>query len=184
MLNLNFTPFPVIDTERLVLREIMDDDLPEIYYQRSDPEMMKYVDRTPARSLGDAGEFIGRINAALQTNEGITWGITLKNEPKLIGNIGIWRIEKEHHRAEIGYVLHTEHQSKGYASEALKAIINYGFSVMKLHSLEANVNPLNTASIKLLERNNFVKEAHFKENYYFDGKYLDSAIYSLLSSLK
>jgi len=183
MLDINFTPFPVIDTDRLVLREIMEDDLPEIYYQRSDPEMMKYVDRTPARSLEDAGEFIGRIKAALQANEGITWGITLKNEPKLIGNIGIWRIEKEHHRAEIGYVLHTEHQSKGYASEALKAIINYGFSVMKLHSLEANVNPLNTASIKLLERNNFTKEAHFKENYYFDGRYLDSAIYSLISSV-
>ena len=184
MLNLNFIPFPIIETERLILREIIDADLLEIFYQRSDPEMMQYVDRTPAHTHQDASEFIGRIQAALQTNEGITWGISLKNEPKLIGNIGIWRIDKEHHRAEIGYVLHPEYQSKGYASEALKAIIEYGFSVMKLHSLEANVNPLNIASIRLLERNNFVKEAHFKENYYFDGKYLDSVIYSLLSPLK
>lgn len=184
MLNLNFTPFPVIETERLILREIVDEDLPEIFYQRSDPEMMKYVDRTPAQSLDDARKFMGRVIAAQQANEGITWGITLKNEPKLIGNIGIWRIDKEHHRGEIGYVLHSEHQSKGYAAEALKAVINYGFSVMKLHSLEANVNPLNSASIKLLEKNNFVKEAHFKENYYFNGRYLDSAIYSLLSSVK
>jgi ribosomal-protein-alanine N-acetyltransferase len=181
MLNLNFTPFPVIHTERLVLREITDEDLPEVFFQRSDPQMMKYVDRAPARSLEDAAEFLGRLKAALLANEGITWGITLKDEPKLIGNIGIWRIEKEHHRAEIGYALHPGHQSKGYASEALKAILHYGFHTMKLHSMEANVNPDNAASIKLLERNNFIREAYFKENYFFDGKYLDSAIYSLLN---
>jgi ribosomal-protein-alanine N-acetyltransferase len=181
MLNINFTPFPVIHTERLVLREITEDDLPEIFYQRSDSQMMKYVDRVPARSLEDAAEFLGKIKTFQSTNEGITWGITLKNEPRLIGNMGIWRIEKEHHRAEIGYALHLSHQSKGYASEALKAILHYGFHTMQLHSMEANVNPGNAASIKLLERNNFVREAYFKENYFFDGKYLDSAIYSLIS---
>ena len=57
MLNLNFTPFPVIHTERLVLREITDEDLPEVFFQRSDPQMMKYVDRAPARSLEDAVSF-------------------------------------------------------------------------------------------------------------------------------
>jgi ribosomal-protein-alanine N-acetyltransferase len=104
----------------------------------------------------------------------------LKNEFKLIGNIGIWRIEKEHHRAEIGYALHPSHQGKGIMQEALKAVLDYGFHMMKLHSMEANVNPDNAASIKLLERANFVREAYFKENYFFDGKYLDSAIYSLI----
>jgi ribosomal-protein-alanine N-acetyltransferase len=181
MLNINFTPFPIIRTERLVLREITDDDLPEIFYQRSDPQMMKYLDRAPARSQENAAEFLGRLKATLSANEGITWGITLKGEPRLIGNIAIWRIDKEHHRAEIGYALHPEHQSKGYASEALKAILDYGFHTMKLHSLEANVNPKNNASIKLLEKNNFVREAYFRENYYFDGRYLDSAIYSLIN---
>jgi ribosomal-protein-alanine N-acetyltransferase len=61
------------------------------------------------------------------------------------------------------------------------AVMEYGFGTMKLHSLEANVNPDNKASIKLLERNNFIKEAHFKENYFYDERYLDSAIYSLLN---
>jgi ribosomal-protein-alanine N-acetyltransferase len=183
MLNLNFNPFPIIHTERLILREMTDKDLPEIFFQRSDPRMMKYVDRAPARSMDDAREFFTRIKAAQFANEGINWGITLKNEPKLIGNIGIWRIEQEHHRAEIGYALHPEHQGKGIMHEALKAVLNYGFDTMKLHSVEANVNPENRASIKLLERNNFIKEAHFKENYFFDGKYLDSAIYSLINPL-
>ena len=180
MLDLNFSPFPVIETERLVLREITDGDLAEIFYQRSDPQMMKYVDRKPASSMQDASDFLGRVQAALVSNDGITWGIALKNEPKLIGNMGLWRVDKEHHRAELGYVLHPEHQSKGYASEAMKAILHYGFHTMKLHSVEANVNPNNEASIKLLERNGFIREAYFKENYFFDGRFLDSAIYSLI----
>ena len=181
MLNVNFSPFPVIETERLTLREINDDDLPEIFYQRSDPQMMKYVDRAPAKSLEDAAGFLGRLRAALLTNDGITWGITLRNAHKIIGNIGLWRIDKEHHRAELGYVLHPVHQSKGYASEAMKAVLHYGFNTMKLHSVEANVNPDNAASIKLLERAGFIREAYFRENFYFDGKYLDSAIYSLIN---
>ncbi|MGE5859464.1 MAG: GNAT family N-acetyltransferase, partial [Ignavibacteria bacterium] len=60
--------------------------------------------------------------------------------------------------------------------------LNYGFKVMNLHSIEANVNPDNKASIRLLERNNFTREAYFKENYFYNGKFLDSAIYSLLIS--
>jgi RimJ/RimL family protein N-acetyltransferase len=67
--------------------------------------------------------------------------------------------------------------------EAMIIVIDYGFRAMHLHSIEANVNPDNAASIKLLQRNNFVREAYHKENYYFNGKFLDSAIYSLLTPL-
>ena len=64
--------------------------------------------------------------------------------------------------------------------ESLVATINYGFQTMKLHSIAAVINPDNKASIKLLERNHFVKEAHFKENYYHQGEFRDTEIYSLL----
>lgn len=66
-------------------------------------------------------------------------------------------------------------------SEALQAVINYGFTNIGLHSIEANINPRNEASARILERNNFIKEAYFKENFYFNGKFLDSAIYSLIA---
>ena len=181
MINPIFTPFPTITTDRFILREITDEDLPEIFYQRSDPQIMKYIDRAPAQSMDDATRFLTIVKSALASNDGITWGIALKDSQKLIGNIGLWRIIKEHHRAELGYALHPEHQSKGYASEAMKAVLDYGFNTMQLHSVEANVNPHNVASIKLLERNGFVKEAHFKEDYYFNGNFLDSAIYSLIT---
>jgi len=62
-------------------------------------------------------------------------------------------------------------------------VLDYGFRALQFHSIEANVNPDNAASIKLLERNNFVREAYHKENYYFNGKFLDSAIYSPVTPL-
>jgi [ribosomal protein S5]-alanine N-acetyltransferase len=81
----------------------------------------------------------------------------------------------------LGYVLHTAHQGKGIMAEALGAVLHYGFHTMKLHSAEANVNPENAASIRVLERQGFVREAYFRENYLFRGRFIDTAIYSLLA---
>jgi len=181
MLTVNFTPFPIISTERLLLRQVNKNDAYELFMLRSDKTVMHFIDRPMAVSINDALQLIEKINEALIHNDGITWAITLKNYAKLVGTIGFWRIIKEHYRAEIGYMLHADLQGKGIMQEAMTAVLDYGFKIMKLHSVEANVNPANTASIKLLERNNFIKEAYFKENFYYDGKFLDSAIYSLLA---
>ncbi|HSC37593.1 MAG TPA: GNAT family protein, partial [Chitinophagaceae bacterium] len=113
--------------------------------------------------------------------DGITWGIYLKTAPGLIGTIGLWRIIKEHHRAEIGYLLSPAWQRRGLMQEAMEKVLDYGFSVIGLHSVEANVNPDNEASIRILEKNHFVREAYFKENYYYNGVFKDSVIYSLLT---
>jgi len=181
MLKLNFTPFPVLLTARLQLREVTTDDANEIFFLRSDKEVLKYLDKEPAKSVDEAKEFIERIKNDQLNNDGILWGITLKDNPVIIGNIGYWRMQKEHYRSEIGYALNPLFQGKGIMQEALQAVIQYGFEIMKLHSVEANVNPANEASIRLLEKNGFVKEAYFIENYYFDGKFLDSVIYSLIA---
>lgn len=181
MLQLNFSPFPTLATERLILKKITHDDAAEIFYQRSDPGIMKYVDRPPAQTLEDAHAFIDMITKNLDDNNSISWGIQLKGSDRLIGNIALWRIEKENHRAEIGYCLHPAEQGKGYMNETLRAVAHYGFGTMRLHSIEANINPENLASQKALERIGFVREAYFTENYYYDGRYIDSAIYSLLT---
>lgn len=114
--------------------------------------------------------------------EGITWAITLKEDTKLIGTICFWNIQKEHYRAEIGYVLHPDFQRKGIMQEAIAEVIKFGFQVMKLHSIEANTNPNNTSSIRLLERNKFIREGYFRENYFYNGKFYDSVVYALLAS--
>jgi ribosomal-protein-alanine N-acetyltransferase len=184
MLEVNFSPFPELQTGRLVLRQITEEDADAIFFLRSDKNVMQYIDRPPAASVDDALELIKKIKDALAQNEGITWAVTLKGDNTLIGTIGYWRIEKEHHRAEIGYLLHPDQQGKGIMQEALSAVIDHGFKVMALHSIEANVNPGNTASIKLLERNKFLREAWFRENYYYNGRFLDSFIYSLITPVQ
>jgi ribosomal-protein-alanine N-acetyltransferase len=181
MLVFNFNPFPMLSTERVVLRPITKADAAEVFYLRSDKEVLEFLDRDPAASIDDAMQWIKMINDAINNNEYIAWAIALKDAPKLIGTISFWNIQKEHYRAEIGYVLHPQFQGKGLMQEAMMAVLDYGFKIMNLHSVEANVNPNNAASIKLLEKNNFLREAYHKENYYHNGKFLDSAIYSLLS---
>jgi [ribosomal protein S5]-alanine N-acetyltransferase len=181
MLLVNFTPFPVLSTERLLLRAIHPEDDQQLFSIRSDKRVMKFLDRPLAASIDEVREFIGRIITDVSNNNGITWAISVKDEPELIGTIGYWKLDKHNYRAEIGYMIHADWAGKGLMQEAMTAVIDYGFSEMKLHSIEANVNPANEASIKLLERNKFVQEAYFKENYYYDGRFLDSVIYSLLT---
>lgn len=181
MLQVNFSPFPTITTDRLILRELTANDANEIFFLRSDAGLLQYLDKDPEQSLEQTVAFLVRIKKDLDSNNGILWGITLKDSDVVIGSICYWRMQKEHYRAEIGYVLHPAQQGKGIMDEAMKAVLQYGFEKMQLHSVEANVNPANKNSMKLLEKNGFVKEAHFKENYYYNGKFLDSVIYSLLT---
>ena len=182
MLELNFSPFPEIKTERLLLRRITDADAPELLFLRSDETVMKYIDREKPKSLEEALAFIQIVNANIDKNESVMWAIALQDKPDtLIGNIGFWRIINKHYRSEIGYMLHPSFWGKGIMKEALLAAIDFGFNHMKLHSIEAHINPDNTASGKLLEKTGFVREAYFKEDFFFRGKFIDSAIYSLLN---
>jgi ribosomal-protein-alanine N-acetyltransferase len=121
------------------------------------------------------------IDSKIDSNEGINWAITLKDNPKLIGIIGHYRIKPEHYRAEIGYMLLPEYQGKGIISEAVREAVKYGFNVMNLHSIEAIIAPENYSSAKVLEKNGFVKEAHLRENEFYEGRFLDTVIYSILN---
>ena len=181
MLTINFSPFPNLETECLLLRRVNPTDIKEIFALRSNPQTMQYIPRPLLKTDEDALEHIAMIDTKIETNEGINWAITLKDNPKLIGVIGHYRIKPEHYRAEIGYMLLPEYHGKGIVSEAVKEAVNYGFQVMKLHSIEAIIDPDNHASAKVLEKNGFIKEAHLKENEFFDGRFLDSVIYSILN---
>ncbi|MEP6675215.1 MAG: GNAT family N-acetyltransferase [Ferruginibacter sp.] len=184
MLKLNFQPFPQLTTSRLILRPIKKTDAHDIFHLRSDEAVMKYLDKAAFTTIDEATELITKIENSFNSNEGINWGMTLKEDDRLFGTIGFWKIDKDHHRAEIGYMMKKDFHGKGLMQEAMEVALKYCFQKMKIHSVEANVNPLNAASIKILEKNNFVKEAYFRENYYYNGKFLDSAIYSLLTPIK
>lgn len=183
MLQPEFDPFPVLSTQRLLLRKIELSDAAQILQMRSNPAIMQYISRPLMHTEAEAIALIELILQELQQNNGITWAIALKEKPEmLIGTIGFWRIIKAHFRAEIGYMLMPEYGGKGLATEAIKESIQYAFGQMGLHSIEANIDPTNKASEAVLRKCGFVQEAYFKENFFFDGRFLDSAIFSLVNN--
>ena len=182
MLELNFFPFPTFETERLTLRRVTMNDSQDVFNLRTNMDAMRYLDRPIPRTIAEAEDLIKRIEDGLENNTGIGWAISLKNLSHLIGTIGYHRIEKENSRAEIGYMLLPEYWKQGLMSEAIKVVLNYGFNTMKLHSIEGNINPDNAPSAAILKKFGFVKEAYFKEDFFFNGKFLDTEIYSLLNT--
>jgi len=181
MMDLNFSPFPELKTERLQLRKMTRDDADEIFFLRSDPGVMRYIDRIPAKNVEDAIIYIDGINALIDKNEMIMWAITLQPDNKLIGTVCLFKIERENFRCEVGYMLHPDFHRKGIMTETLKTVLSFGFNVLKVHSIMADVNPANDASQLLLLSLGFEKEAYFRENYYFNGKFLDTAIFCIIS---
>lgn len=181
MLQFNFQPFPVLTSDRLHLRNLTQEDAHDHFLLRTNDDVLTYLDR-PKQTQEQTDEILQKIISDVNNNLSIVWAITQKNDSKLIGTIGFWRTTREHHRAEIGYMLFPRFWNSGIVTEALRTILQYGFDVMKLHSVEGHVNPNNQASIKVMEKCGFVREAYFKENYHHDGRFLDTAVYSLLSS--
>lgn len=182
MLFINFSDFPELETQRLKLRRADLNDVNELFALRSDPNIMKYIPRPVATSLEEATEHFKMMDEKISNNEMINWAITLKDNPKMIGTIGYFRMKPEHYRAEIGYMLLPDFHGKGYVTEAINGVVDYGFTKMGLHSIEAMIDPENIASAKVLEKCSFVKEAHFKENEFYNGEFIDTVIYSKLNS--
>lgn len=182
MLQFDFSPFPVLETKNLILRQINTDDAQEVLDLRSNPETMKYIPRPLTKTIEEALGFITETNNSIEKKELINWAITLKEDNKLVGMIGFFRMQPQNFRGEVGYILHPNSHGKGIMKEALEKAIRYGFEGMKLHSIEAVIDPRNLSSEKLLQKTGFIKEAHFRENFFYNGEFEDTVIYSLLKS--
>jgi len=175
-----FKSFPEFESARLFFRKILLSDTKDLLLIRSNDDVMRFMDVIRFESVNDAEKWVHSVSESYDNETGIIWGIVEKQSNDFIGYFGFWRMISEHCRAEIGYALKSEYWGKGYMYETINRLVRFGFEEMKLHSIEANVNPLNERSKKVLERIGFKKEAHFRENYLFNGEFLDSIIYSLL----
>ncbi|HLN96766.1 MAG TPA: GNAT family N-acetyltransferase [Flavobacterium sp.] len=182
-LYVNFNPFPVLETERMILKQLDDQQVDMLFELRSDPETMQYVKRPMVTTREEAEQHLQLITSKIEANEGINWGLYLREQPdQAIGVMGHYRIHVEHFRSEVGYMVLRPYWGRGLVTEALHAVLQYGFETMQLHSTEAIIDPANIASARVLEKNGFVKEAHFLENEFFEGKFIDTMVYSLLKS--
>ena len=179
-LNLSFKPFPELTTQRLCLRQFQREDAEFLLKLRTNDRVMKYLGRAKMSSVKEAEDFIQKVRKDALENHSVEWAISM--EGKLIGKLGFWRIMSQHRRAELGYNLMPDYFRKGLMSEAVSAVLKYGFEEIGLHSVEANLDPANTKSSNLLKRNGFTREGYFKESYFFDGAFTDTASYSLLKA--
>ena len=161
----NFTPFPVLKTERLTLRQLRSSDDKEIFALRSNDHVNKYLDRKPSKSIDDAKNFIHTINDNIQRNESIYWAITLNGSDKLIGTICLFDFSDDNLKAEIGYELLPDFQGKGIMQEAASKVIYFGFQHIGLNSIEAYTHSENQNSTRLLEKFNFKKNGAGEGNF-------------------
>jgi len=165
MLHINFTPFPILHTQRLTLRATTHDDSPVLYELRTNEDVMRHINRPRPDSLADITALIEKIHGMIAANEGIQWAISTPIDDKYLGSVGYHKITLEEFRAEVGYMLHPAMQGKGIMTEALAAAIDYGFREMGLHIIDAVVNPANIKSQAVLERFGFVPCGILEDGY-------------------
>lgn len=156
----NFSPFPTLKTERLVLRCLELDDAEAIQKLRSDVRVNEFLDRPASKNLDEADEFILKIKNAIKKEESFYWVIT--HDSVQIGTICLWNLDFENDIAELGYELMPEAQGKGFMSEAIKMIIKFAFEMIQVKIITALPKAENIKSIRLLEKNNFVLDNAFK----------------------
>ena len=181
MLEIKLAEFPQLETSRLVLRELRSSDARALFGVRSHPDVVKFLDRAPDADQAATERLMEVVKNACASGDSVHWCITRRGSDELIGSIMFWRFEKQNYRAELGYMLHPSCWRQGIMAEALEAVLRFGFDKLNLHSVEANTSAKNVASQQLLLKFGFVQEAHFRENWYYDGKFLDSLVFSKLT---
>ena len=155
MLNRTLTPFPILTTERLTLRQLVINDEQEIFTLRSDSEINKYLDRQISNTIDDARNFINKVNENINKSNSLYWAITLSDKNILVGTICLFGFSDENYKCEIGYELLTNFQGQGIMKEAVEKVIDYAFNTIKVKIIEAFLHRDNQSSIKLLEKFSF-----------------------------
>ena len=141
-----FKNFPKLESERLLLRKFELTDATDVQLIRSDEKVMIYMDSERQMTIQHSKNFICDKLKMYEERTGIFWAIIEKSTNKFIGDFAFFKIDNKNSRAEIGYTLKPEFWGKGFMKEAMLNIFNFGFSNLKLHSLEANINPKNDNS--------------------------------------
>ena len=165
MENINFTPFPILTTRRLTLRQLSLDDTQNIFALRSDKEINKYLDREPSKTIDDAINFIKNVNDNIKNNNSIYWVISLTRTKTFVGTICLFDFSNEKNSCEIGYELMTKFQGQGIMKEAVQVVIDFVFQTLRFKKISAFTHYENQNSTNLLLKFNFVKSIETdKEN--------------------
>ncbi|MDR4952675.1 GNAT family N-acetyltransferase [Chryseobacterium sp. ES2] len=166
-----------LETQRLLLRDINESDVEDILRIRSNEVINQFVLRKSPKNNYDALQFILTIKERIHNNETVYLGISLKDQSHLIGTICLWNFSEDRKTAEVGYELLPEYHRQGIMSEALNAVVEYGFNELHLQEIVAITNTFNENSKGLLLKHHFIlqegkKDEGFPDNIIFSLKRL------------
>lgn len=171
---------PTLEAERLRLRHPRPTDADAVLAIFGDGRAMRYWSHEAFEYIEQAELYLREIDQGYADRTFCQWAITETAADDLIGTVTLTAWSKRNRRMELGYMLSPAHWGKGYASEAVRAVLGFAFERMRLHRVEAELDPRNTASARLLERLGFREEGLLRERWYVYDEWCDSALYGLL----
>jgi [ribosomal protein S5]-alanine N-acetyltransferase len=174
--------FPTLETDRLRLREIINDDAKDIFACFSNELVTQFYGQETLVHIKQAEAFVDFFANSFKEKRGIRWGIEIKGEPGLIGTIGFNAWSPKHKRAEIGYEIHPDYWRNGYTFEAVTKVVQYGFNELGLTRIGAVVFTDNSASNRLLAKAGFLQEGILRDYMHQNGKAYDTYVYSILKN--
>ena len=176
-----FDTFPSLQTNRLDLIEIKQDHLSNIFKLFSDKKVTQFYNVVPLTNEDEAQKFIDWFQNRFAEQVGLRWGISLIGHNNIIGTIGFNNFTKQH-RANIGFDLQVDFWNNGYLTEAIKKVTEFGFNKLDINRIEAEVMKGNNASERVLTKCGFKNEGVLRQWMYWNNKYYDMTMFSLLQS--
>jgi len=172
--------FPRLQGKRVVLRAPTPDDADALFALFADPEVMRYWSRPPMTARAEAEGLIGEILDGFAQRTILNWMVTSRQDGALIGTCALFRIDARHRRAEIGYSLRREQWGHGLAADAVSLMLDWAFRTLGLHRIEADIDPRNDGSRRLLGRLGFSSEGLLRERYFVGDEISDTELFGLL----
>lgn len=174
-----FTPFPTLTTLRLRLRQLRADDLQDLYAYASDSEIDQYTPWTRYQSLAEAQADLTEYVGEYERDGFGVWGIEHQADSRLIGITNLSMPHRHHRRSELGYTIARTYWGQGYATEAVQAVVSFGFEQMQLNRIEALVLPNNVASARVLEKVGMRYEGLLRQYQVWQGQPCDLKMYAI-----
>ena len=172
--------FPVLESDCIRLRGIRESDLDDLFTLFSDPRVMRYWSRGPMTDRQEAVDYAKTILDGFVKRDLLNWIVADAGSDAMIGTATLYEINPQHARAGLGYALMPEYWGKGLAQEAATLAISYGFLELGLHRIEADTEPNNLRSNKVLERLGFQREGLLRERFVHPDGIQDSLVFGLL----
>ncbi len=174
--------FPQLEGKRVRLRGPRSEDADALFQLFADPQVMRYWSRPPMTTRMEAEGLLEEIDESFAQRAKLNWMLTLRSNDAVIGTCTLFQLEPRHRRAEVGYALRSDHWGRGIATEAATLALNWAFRVLGLHRIEADIDPRNQSSRKLLERLGFASEGFLRERYFVGEEISDTELFGLLES--